>query len=881
MSEGNVLVNLAAQGVAPVIKGCSKAIALFNSQQAEALPKAISFFGPRIVERWLANLTARSKPDQINALTELAALPLPASRLEAEQSFQNLGVDAGPEDRSVAIEYLSALPLAVRKSLIQDPETGRMTLPATVVSDDAQALIRLLPQDVPPFPIGSDLPGTPYFLEELLGLGGFGCVYRAKNRFEQNQPPRAIKFCLDASMLATLHRERAILDRLMSVDGSKWSERIVRLYGFALDAKPPFLVYEYVPGGDLTSLLQATREKTQRGFRPALCIELMKQVAEALAFAHAHGMVHRDLKPANVLVHGSKIKLTDFGIGGVVATHAVRSGGISVGGSMFNQMNAADQARLFRGSGTPLYMSPEQRRGDQPDPRHDLYSLGVMWYQLLCGDVTRELHPGWPDELIEEYQVPREHIEVIQRCVGYFKKRPAHAGELLAMLAEAAKAKKEDPTAVTQRMPPGAAPAAPPAAAPAAVAAAPTAPPAATAPAAAPPAAAVPGAAPSAPVAAVPAAAPPGAAGRNEFEQRHHDAEFEKLRQKLTECIERDNFEHARDVVTAMLELRPGDPETLEVRGFLDERLSSPMTELGKFSEHQGWVRSVAVSPDGKRAVSGSDDRVPILWDLTTRKPIQVFQGHTASVMSVAFAPTGRCILSGSWDATVRLWDVETGKELRRYEGKFKEVKCVCFSPDGNHIVMASDDRVYLIATAGGEELLALEGHDDVVQSVAFSPEGLRAVSGSDDGTIRVWNLQDGTSLANIKAHNDTVTCVAFAPNGKWVLSGSSDNSARLWDFQTGKELRRFVGHSCWVNCVAFAPTALRVLTGSGGTIVDGQFAHGADCTLRIWDLQTERELFRHSGHEASVTCAAFAPAGKIVLSGSLDKTVRMSHIPG
>src|SRR5262249_20114098 len=79
-------------------------------------------------------------------------------------------------------------------------------------------------------------------------------------------------------------------------------------------------------------------------------------------------------------------------------------------------------------------MSAEQRRGENPDPRHDLFSLGVVWYQLLVGDVTRELHPGWPDELTEEFRTPREHIELIQRCVGYFKKRPANAGELLDQL---------------------------------------------------------------------------------------------------------------------------------------------------------------------------------------------------------------------------------------------------------------------------------------------------------------------------------------------------------------------------------------------------------------------------------------------------------------
>jgi hypothetical protein len=126
------------------------------------------------------------------------------------------------------------------------------------------------------------------------------------------------------------------------------------------------------------------------------------------------------------------VKLTDFGIGGVSAAHAsTRS---RIGTTTLDQLDAAEQATLFRGAGTALYMSPEQRRGEPADPRHDLFSLGVMWYQLLTGDVTRELHPGWSDELIEDHQTPPEHVEAIRACVGVMKKRPEHAGKLLDLL---------------------------------------------------------------------------------------------------------------------------------------------------------------------------------------------------------------------------------------------------------------------------------------------------------------------------------------------------------------------------------------------------------------------------------------------------------------
>src|SRR5712692_8546659 len=518
-----ILVQLAAEGIAAVIGGCSKVL---SSRQKPASPpalgvtpiKGINYFGPHIINRWMAGLGTSSPMDQIETLIQLSSMPVAESRQEAAQAVDRFAPDASPEDKTLAVEYLSAIPLAVRKALVPDKDTAQLTLPQTFPGDQERSWVRLLPPDVPPFPIGSELAGTSYQLEELLGIGGFGAVYKAKNRFEQNQPPRAIKFCLDAAMVPTLQRERDILDRLMSVPGSVWSNRIVRLYGYTFEAHPPFLVYEYVPGGDLTSHLTATRQQTGRGFRPALALELIRQVVEALAFAHQQGMVHRDLKPANVLVSGSAIKLTDFGVGGVTSSHAVRN--TQAGGSFFGQLSAHEQVSLFRGSGTPLYMSPEQRRGDQPDPRHDLYSLGVMWYQLLVGDVTRELHPGWPDELTEEFQVPPEHIEIIQRCVGYFKKRPAGGAELLELLRPSAmSATASATTAARPRL------------------------------------------------SAV--ERPPTDGAQNQA------AEFERLKLLLADQIDKEAFAEARETVASILRIKPDDQESLEAQAFIDETLGA------------------------------------------------------------------------------------------------------------------------------------------------------------------------------------------------------------------------------------------------------------------------------------------------------------------
>ena len=121
---------------------------------------------------------------------------------------------------------------------------------------------------------------------------------------------------------------------------------------------------------------------------------------------------------------------------------------------------------------------------------------------------------------------------------------------------------------------------------------------------------------------------------------------------------------------------------------------------------------------------------------------------------------------------------------------------------------------------------------------------------------------------------------VTFAATGRWILSGGSDKIARIWDPESGRELRRFAGHETWVNAVAYSPDGRRVLTGCGGDIVEGQFTHGSDTTLRIWDVASSQEVCRLQGHTASVTSVAFSPDGRRALSGSLDKSVRLWNLP-
>ena len=221
----------------------------------------------------------------------------------------------------------------------------------------------------------------------------------------------------------------------MRAAGDPGAAHVVKLFGYDLDHATPYLVYEYVAGGDLTNYLATKRAELGRPLNPAEVLAIVAQIAKGLAFAHKVGLVHRDVKPANVLADGEILKLADFGLGGLAAHRAAQRS--RIGATTIDFLSFAEQASLFRGAGTPLYMAPEQRRGENPDPKHDLYSLGVLWFQLLIGDVSRELHPGWAKELTVRFGVPQAHIALIDRCVGWLDERPKDASELLQLIKEA------------------------------------------------------------------------------------------------------------------------------------------------------------------------------------------------------------------------------------------------------------------------------------------------------------------------------------------------------------------------------------------------------------------------------------------------------------
>ncbi|MBI2899554.1 MAG: serine/threonine protein kinase [Planctomycetes bacterium] len=243
--------------------------------------------------------------------------------------------------------------------------------------------------------IGANQRVGEYVLVEKLGQGGFGEVWKARHHALDQTV--AIKFSTDPGTVDELRTGGAIQHRLQH-------PAVVRTLGLNADADPPYVVMEYMEGGSLRSLLQ-TRGPLSLG--DALCVG--RQVLDALAHAHARGVVHRDIKPENVLLakgaEGERraAKLSDFGLG-----RSVDPSGILLSGRM------APEAE--RGvAGTLEYMAPEQRKGGPADAKSDLYSFGVVFYEMLTGE--RPLGAfRYPSEIFHD--IPRRIDDFLHRCLA-------------------------------------------------------------------------------------------------------------------------------------------------------------------------------------------------------------------------------------------------------------------------------------------------------------------------------------------------------------------------------------------------------------------------------------------------------------------------------
>jgi WD40 repeat protein len=294
---------------------------------------------------------------------------------------------------------------------------------------------------------------------------------------------------------------------------------------------------------------------------------------------------------------------------------------------------------------------------------------------------------------------------------------------------------------------------------------------------------------------------------------------------------------------------------------------------------HAKDVSSISVTNNGRYALSGSEDNSVRLWELSNGQELRSLRGHYISVYSVAMTPDGRYGVS-SGHGELKLWDLIAGRELRTFEVG-SDVYHVAISPDGRYGLSAGFDHALKYwDLQNGVELSTLTGHTEAVHSIAFCGDGRRGISVSVDA-VKFWDLSTGQEVRsfvlNVRPKDTTDSDwhrwkkfsihFSLAADCRHGVSGDSDGTLKVWDLSNGTELRAFAAHKHDVRSISLTADGRYAISG-GCASYDEDKACDAG-SLRLWDLATGKLLHEFLGHETYVQAVTITPDARLALSSS------------